>query len=301
MKKITLFLILVIVITSCSKSNDSVGSLNSSNNGNTNSGGSGNNGGTGNNVPIHDSTLLFALNVTSSIFNDTSLYKNSILISNSSSKDTVINGSNFISIGTNFNSNINNNVTITGFDQTASPSFYANLPINKIQNNFTYFFEIMNSKFNSNTLALKDSTENGIIANLGMPANNGEKNAVNFYYSYQKSSWYRRLDWRSSSNPCSYVSGDYLEGQPGTTMALTPSKPFSISNTSKFVIVFSQNIVNFYYNGDLIDSKVSNVNISLNGCSSYNNGITFSTLRGTLIKNIKVWNRSLTTTEISKL
>ena len=257
----------------------------------------------------HDSTLLFALNISQNSFSDTSVYKNSPLVNNTNYRIRPKNGVNYLELGHDFNStsiSTDPNAIFYGYNQISSPNLTSMLPAGKVIGNITVFFELMNSTNNSNTLNLKDSTENSIIANFGIPANNQTRlnNPINFYYTYQKNRnpiwWGRRLDWHNFTNPCQ-LAGSGIEGYSNYSGSMTANKPLSISSTIKMVFVINGNVAKIYLDGILLDSQTSNGNITLNGCSLFTYGITISVLRGTLLKNLKVWNRGLNESEIATL
>jgi hypothetical protein len=251
---------------------------------------SGNNNGSNNTNQSSDTSLLFALNVTANGFNDASMYKNAIQINNSSSKITTINGVNFLEFGTEFNQ-------VGGFSNTPSPSVYSALPNNKFQTGATIYIEVMNSINNSNTL-YKDTTSYNLAASIGIPAGSGN---INFFYS-NSTYWVRRLDWRTYTSPCNTSGSSYIEFNSFATSGHTPNIPLSITKTLKLVGTVSKisNTVNIYINGALYDTfPISD--ISFNGCPTISNGFIFCTQRGTLLKNLKVWNRALSQTEIAGL
>lgn len=288
MKKILMVLTCVsILLFSCSKTSTNT---NNSNN-------SVNNG--------VDSSLLFSLNVASSGYSDSSVYGNSIVINNSSSRVVSLNGINYLEFGTQFDSL----AIANSLGSADEPNIFSNLPIGKLTNKVTLFFDLLNSTNTADTSSYTygNSYANYVGLSIGLPARSSStgpkyaSNPMNFYYSYglRNTSWYRRIDFQADAVPCNSY-GHIFEQSDFFDSTAIPSMPFSTTYSKKFTVVIDGAIVKLYIDGSIVFSEVSNRNISFNNlCSQY--GLTFAVIRGSLLKNLKVWNKALNITEINNL
>jgi len=104
----------------------------------------------------------------------------------------------------------------------------------------------------------------------------------------------QELNWTGPNDVCGYQNSNY------SNLYFTKNILISTTAFDKIVIVIDQDIISIYYNNKLIIQSANQFPISLNHCNN-NNSSVFSVIKGTILKNFKVWNRALSQTEINNL
>ena len=275
MKKILIFvklLLMIFILISCNK-----GTSNNNNNGT-------------NNTSSKDTSLLFALNISSSKFSDSSYYNNTCLVANSISK--IVN--NALEFGTDDSS-----------IYTINPYFLTNLPANKISKNVTIFTEIRNSITTYPSIYSDSSCyySNLILgSNSTVYSTNFNKNSnlsLNlervFYGNNNYGGNGELLSFKTINDACG--ADNTSLGQSGNISTNLYFDITSIKKT-KICLTVDGNIISLYQNGILI-YQVSNYQVALNKCDISN--FYYTVIRGTLLSNLKIWNRTLSLNEIANL
>ncbi len=230
-----------------------------------------------------DSSLLFSLSVTDKI-SDTSIYQNQVNVIYSPYLVVIDGPDKCIDFADKYS---------TG---NAVPNVSVTLPADKLNNNLTIYVEAKNSPANTSTGLLNnfwDSTSYYLATVIGnSPAQTEGTFRLQIEHDVKPAFiYYHIAEWTSPGQNC---------GGLGFANSFAFSNPvdFGLVNYTKLAVTINNNAVIAYFNGVPVFSNSSTV-VDIKKCMS--NIFKLESARGTMLKKLKIYNRTLSVEELSKL